>query len=87
MARKHDPWTAEEHDLIRRFYPIVGGSWSGWAELFPNRMPSTNSICQQAHRLGVSCESQFRYAKGKKQAVERADAMLAEYLKEKSAKS
>lgn len=73
MARA---WTKAEDDLIRKFYPIVGGRWKGWAKLMPERMPRHDAIAHRAMALGVRCEHAFRYGKGKRRAEILAESML-----------
>ena len=51
--RKWRRWTAEEDDLIRRYYPKHGGVWDGWARLMPERCPTENDLHARAHKLGV----------------------------------
>lgn len=51
--RKWRRWTAEEDDLIRKYYPINGGSWAGWYRLMPERNPSASDIHTRAHKLGI----------------------------------
>lgn len=73
MAR---PYTKREDDLIRRFYPVIGSRWSGWARLMPDRMPSHDTIAHRAKTLGVRCEHHFRYGEGKRRAEILAESMM-----------
>lgn len=80
MAKRRDPWTPEEEEHIRTFYPIVGSVWKGWHVLMPERALTPNNICQRAKKLGVTCNHRFQYGKGRAKAQREADAMLADYL-------
>jgi hypothetical protein len=80
MASKHQPWTDEENELIRTFYPVAGARWRGWGKLFSDREVTFDSIAHQASKLKVRCTSSFRYGKGKGKAERKADAMLEDYL-------
>lgn len=51
--RKWRRWTKDEDDLIRKYYPIHGGTWDGWAKLMPERKPTENDLHSRAHKLGV----------------------------------
>lgn len=74
--RRWARWTDEEDDAIRRFYPIVGGRWRGWARLMPDRMPSNDVIAHRAKALGVKCRSKFSYGMGKAEAERLAESMM-----------
>ena len=49
-------WTADEDELVRRYYPTHGGSWDGWARLMPERKPTRRVLTWRARKLGVRYE-------------------------------
>ena len=67
LTRAWRRWTSEEDALIREHYPEMGGGWSGWARLMPDRLPTRDSVVHRAHSLGVRCNHKFRYGKGQRQ--------------------
>ena len=76
MARsRYLRWTDDEDEIVRRYYPVVGARWRGWHHLLPERELTSDIVAHRAMRLGVRCDSQFRYGKGKRAAQSKAEAM------------
>lgn len=65
------PWTPEEDDLIKMYFPLHGGSWKEWAYIMPHR--SDKSIMMRASRLGI--RSDYRRHGGEGITRAESDAM------------
>ena len=64
---KGKAWTAEEDEVIRKYFPVHGPGWPGFLDLLPGR--SYDSIITRRKKLGIPGIRETRRAARKRPTV------------------